>query len=333
MLGPSLVQSGYYKARSRGFQAHDTQFTAIASSAHYVAFPPVLGRIAFSPSPQDNFLDSYLTQLHNDRPGAGPVQGLAGLQNPGGLQPMQTGGPQAMSFDQPGAAQQGAQSLGMLGQMPTQGLPGYGAGLAPGLNAGFPGLQAPMQANYAAPGLGGLSSNFGAGGLAGMPGLAGLVALQQQQQQGQMGLMPGAGPATSAHHTAATGTRGGGVSKPATRGRGGTRGGKGGRGGGNNKSEADQLSTSDHEDNSGSGSDGGGAENKPRKKQLTTDEAERRHLALQEKNRRAQRRFRERQKVGRGEPTHTHTHTHTHTRTAFKRHLKGSHPCSVLCVG
>ncbi|GFH24320.1 BZIP domain-containing protein [Haematococcus lacustris] len=73
-------------------------------------------------------------------------------------------------------------------------------------------------------------------------------------------------------------------------------GGSGGRRSAKGRSEPDLSSSDAEEGGSDSAGSGSGDEVKRSRKPGPLDDGERRHLALQEKNRRAQRRFRERQK-------------------------------------
>jgi hypothetical protein len=177
-------------------------------------------------------------------------------------------------------------------------------GMAPGvqMGAGLPqGLQQQAMPNFSSAPL--QSTGLQMGGMAGlgsMQGFAGLgnVGFGIQNQQLAQPAAPFA-PQLAQPMMAAT-------SAPATgRGRGGRgggrgSGGRGGRGAGkaNAKSEPDLSDSAGEDGSDGSSSDGGGEPKSRKKQNMTMDDAERRHQALQEKNRRAQRRFRERQKVG-----------------------------------
>lgn len=208
----------------------------------------------------DHFLDSYLQQLHQ---GDNQQQGVAAM------------GAQGV-YGLPGAGAGlglGNVALGFSGQ----------AGMAPGGFAGFGGM----------PGLGGLGAQ-GAGSLTGLAFLQQQQqALQQQQQQFNLGsitgLMPGGGGmAASMQAMPKSQAAGAATSKAKPKGKANTK----------TAAKADSDASGSDSDDNGSGSDEDGPRN--RKRQATggnMDDAERRHQALQEKNRRAQRRFRERQKV------------------------------------
>ena len=105
------------------------------------------------------------------------------------------------------------------------------------------------------------------------------LALLQQQQMQMLQQLTGSGLSM------------GGASKSAGK---GTK-----KGRGKQKAEAGSSGSDDDDDGDDDDDDDDGDDPRNRKKlQTGGDDAERRHLALQEKNRRAQRRFRERQKVG-----------------------------------
>lgn len=211
----------------------------------------------------DHFLDSYLQQLHQ---GDNQQQGVAAM------------GAQGV-YGLPGAGAGlglGNVALGFSGQ----------AGMAPGGFAGFGGM----------PGLGGLGAQ-GAGSLTGLAFLQQQQqALQQQQQQFNLGsitgLTPGAGGmAASMQAMPKSQAAGAATSKAKPKGKANTKAAAA-------AAKADSDASGSDSDENGSGSDEDGPRN--RKRQATggnMDDAERRHQALQEKNRRAQRRFRERQKV------------------------------------
>lgn len=173
--------------------------------------------------------------------------------------------------------------MGLMQGMPMQPTSGMPLGLPAGtLFANAPAASAGLQIP----------------GLASMPGFSmGMTfGAQVAAQQGGPFTLPSQPAAPAAPTTSIAGTSG----RAVKGGRGGGRTAGRGRGAGAKgaaaKSEADPSSSAG-EDVSDSSSDGGG-ETKQRKKQnLSMDDAERRHQALQEKNRRAQRRFRERQKV------------------------------------
>lgn len=285
----------------------------------------------------DNFLDSYLTQLHSDtQAGRVPSGNVLGAQNMQGIANQMMGnqgmtgltgllhpqGPNsAMSFDGPNQAPQqqpggGLNILNQLGGMSglaaMQGMNPLSGGLGSmqsgllGMQGGF-GQPAPNNLSAGFPGASGLGQppNIPSNAFAGVSGLAGLMAQQQQlMQQQQPGLSMGMSLGQQQpmqmqqRHAPAVQNTGG------AKGGAGPKSGRGGRGRGaggpknaRGKSEAEPSSSEHLEDTSDTGSSDGGGEHKARKKQMTTDEAERRHQALQEKNRRAQRRFRERQKT------------------------------------
>ncbi|KAF6254507.1 hypothetical protein COO60DRAFT_1703290 [Scenedesmus sp. NREL 46B-D3] len=171
--------------------------------------------------------------------------------------------------DVPGSAGVQVQAPGMM--MPD-GLVGLGGQM--GGMGGLLGMQGMGQAGLFA-------------GMQGMPGLAGM--------QG-MGGMPGIQQIDMAAAAAAAAGAGG-------SGGGRTSGGKGKAGGARGRRPGDKVASKAADDSDAQSSDGSASsgEQKSRKKrELGNDDmsaAEKRHLALQEKNRRAQRRFRERQKA------------------------------------
>ncbi|GAX79845.1 hypothetical protein CEUSTIGMA_g7285.t1 [Chlamydomonas eustigma] len=181
------------------------------------------------------------------------------------------------------AAQAQARRVEPVGALPI----GLGSGMQPGMNLGFGSMGMGM-------GMGtmqGVNMN-----LSSMPGtasnpLASLALLQQQQQQQQQLMLQQLAGAQHAF------TPGAGASKSAITAK-NARKGRGSAAGKHSKKSEPELSSSDQSD---SEDDGSGSEGEPKnrkKLQLSggADDAERRHQALQEKNRRAQRRFRERQK-------------------------------------
>lgn len=210
----------------------------------------------------DNFLDNYLVQLQTDH----NMQ-----QNPNAVRPAGMLNQQARPALQPGMLPGG--NLNLLQQ---QGLLNLSAGAASGLQLqGSGALQSLGLSGAAMLNTQGLGGQFHALQTGGMPMQAAGYAM------GGVATAPGAAQAPPPGTTKGAKT---------------TRKGKAANAGTskqNKKSEAEPSSS--EEDSSDSGSSDG--EQKSRKKHITADEAERRHLALQEKNRRAQRRFRERQKV------------------------------------
>ncbi|KAI8468794.1 MAG: hypothetical protein J3K34DRAFT_470571 [Monoraphidium minutum] len=198
----------------------------------------------------------------------------------------------------------GLAALGGYGGMGMAGMAGGLAGMGMG-GAGMGGM------GMGGAGMGGAGSagqvSAGMAGLAGMP-----PSSSAPPPAAHTPTAPSTGPSTSgATATAAGGGRG--------RGRGGRGGrggaaaaGRGGRGGGRKaatrareEEEEDEISDGASSDGSASGDDDQ-PRNRRQKREASSGAgaddpnlsvAERRHLALQEKNRRAQRRFRERQKA------------------------------------
>jgi hypothetical protein len=137
-------------------------------------------------------------------------------------------------------------------------------------------------------GLLGMQGGMGQAGLfAGMQGMPGLAGMQG------MGGMPGMQQANMAAAAGADGSGGGRTS-------GGKAKAGGARGRRASEKVASKAAAEDSDAQSSDGSASSGEQKSRKKRELGNDDmtaAEKRHLALQEKNRRAQRRFRERQKV------------------------------------
>jgi hypothetical protein len=231
---------------------------------------------------QDNFLDSYLVDLAaqtDPTQNAHRGQLAQGLQQHSGVpMQMQPGQPPIMVSMPPGV-QMGAGL--QIPQMQQQAMPNFSS--------------APLQTTgFQMGGLGGLGS------MQGFPGM-GSAGFGLQTQQLAQPAAPSAAQALPQSLMVGTMATSAPASGRGRGGRGGGRGsgGRGGRGAGksNAKSEPDP-SDSQGEDGSDSSSDGEGEPKSRKKQNMNMDDAERRHQALQEKNRRAQRRFRERQKVG-----------------------------------
>lgn len=251
----------------------------------------------------DNFLDNYLVHLQND-------------QRPGGTAAQQAG----FAGAAPGMGMQGGlpaqnQLLGMPSLGLPQGLPsrqpsdmfGFGSQLGMGLGGAPMNFNPQMQPQQGA-GLGlgqgaGLSGQFFGSGPMLQPAQHQLQQLQMHQLQAGIvgGISVPKVPVTTAMTEPSAvggGAKGKGgkaaaapAPKPARKGRAGA-GAKG-----KPKSEPE---TSEDPDSGSGGDSGDSSEDEQRskkKKEGPMDDAERKHLALQEKNRKAQRRFRERQKV------------------------------------
>ncbi|GBF88723.1 hypothetical protein Rsub_01622 [Raphidocelis subcapitata] len=262
--------------------------------------------------------------------------GGMGMQGMSGLQGMAQGMGQAMQQTNPVLARNLMSSMGagLEGFTAAGGLGSMGGGA--GGMAGLAGLGAYGGMGGGGLGHGGMGAFAGMGaGLAGLQGMglggglsaAGASSAAAAASAGMGLAMPGAPPMSSAPAAAplpaatpSTGpstsgaTAGGAGTATAAGGRGSARGGRGGgRGrGAGRKAAATRAREEEEEDSDGgssdgsASSDGGQPRNRRQKREASSgggadnpnlSVAERRHLALQEKNRRAQRRFRERQKA------------------------------------
>ncbi|GFH15599.1 BZIP domain-containing protein, partial [Haematococcus lacustris] len=245
----------------------------------------------------DGYLDAYLTQL----------QGQPVPQDP----PYSSAGPMSHTATLP-QQDQLLQHQALPHPLQHASAPLVGQNFVEPRNTGLPGLadmRLPSQLNqYQFSGLSNVALPSGLQAFT--PGLAqpftGMFADQHQPASLQQQVLPMQQQHTSrsssktqqvanAAHAPGTG-RGGRGSKGRGAAKGGRDGGSGGRRSAKGRSEPDLSSSDAEEGGSDSAGSGSGDEVKRSRKPGPLDDGERRHLALQEKNRRAQRRFRERQK-------------------------------------
>lgn len=197
--------------------------------------------------------------------------------------------------DVPGSAAGGMQAPGAGMQMMGDGLAGLNAANIGGM-AGLVGMQGMLnQGMY--------------GGMTGMPNMAGMqMGMAGLQQPGFAVPAAGGGRQTNAKAKSA-GTRGRRQSEKAF----------------------SKAADDDSDAQSSDGSASSGEQKSRKKRELGNDDdmsaAEKRHLALQEKNRRAQRRFRERQKVG--FPQLTAYAQYAACQPRFVRQLPVAQPCGI----
>ncbi|KAJ9528374.1 hypothetical protein QJQ45_014362, partial [Haematococcus lacustris] len=241
----------------------------------------------------DGYLDAYLTQL----------QGQPVPQDP----PYSSAGPMSHTATLP-QQDQLLQHQALPHPLQHASAPLVGQNFVEPRNAGLPGfadVRLPSQLNqYQFSGLSNVALPSGLQAFA-QP-FTGMFADQHQPASLQQQVLPMQQQHTSrsssktqqvanAAHAPGTG-RGGRGSKGRGAAKGGRDGGSGGRRSAKGRSEPDLSSSDAEEGGSDSAGSGSGDEVKRSRKPGPLHDGERRHLALQEKNRRAQRRFRERQK-------------------------------------